>query len=106
MPTYKAAGIKRLTGSDGDLKTVAPWIWVCKGCGFDNDAFARWHITSTDIALEPFPLLKRTNRSKLAHAISFHGFDVRARRVMGNEMPRLSRPSTRRVRGSWRSVRG
>ncbi|MCA1691818.1 MAG: poly-gamma-glutamate hydrolase family protein [Actinobacteria bacterium] len=58
------------------LKAATPWVWTCKGWGLDNDAFARWHITSTDISPESFPFLKRMIRARFTHAISFHGFDI------------------------------
>ncbi len=57
------------------LNPIRPWVWVCKGWGCDDDAFERWHITSTDISPASFPLLRRTMRSPFAHAVSFHGFD-------------------------------
>jgi hypothetical protein len=53
------------------LKAVAPWVWVCKGWSRAGDAFARWHITSTDISPASFPLLKRLIREPFAYAISF-----------------------------------
>lgn len=59
------------------LRAVAPWVWVCKGWSLEDDAFARWHITSTDISPESFPLLKRMISRPFTHAISFHGFDRR-----------------------------
>ena len=58
------------------LKAVAPWAWVCKGWSQESDAFARWHITSTDISAGSFPLLKRMLRAQFTHSISFHGFDL------------------------------
>ena len=58
------------------LKAVSPWVWVCKGWSQEGDAFARWHITSTDISPGSFPLLRRMIRAQFAHAVSFHGFDL------------------------------
>ncbi|HEV2070823.1 MAG TPA: poly-gamma-glutamate hydrolase family protein [Acidimicrobiales bacterium] len=58
------------------LRALAPWVWVCKGWGLNDDAFERWHITSVDISPESFPLLKRMIREPFTHAISFHGFDL------------------------------
>ena len=58
------------------LASVAPWLWMCKGWGVPGQgAFARWHITSTDISPTSFPLLKRMISRPFTHAISFHGFD-------------------------------
>lgn len=57
------------------LGAVAPWVWVCKGWALDEDAYDRWHITSTDLSPESFPRLKRMMRKPFTHAISFHGFD-------------------------------
>ena len=58
------------------LRVAAPWVWVCKGWGLKDDAYERWHITSTDISPESFPLLKRIILEPFTHAISFHGFDL------------------------------
>lgn len=41
----------------------------------DDDAYDRWHITSTDQSPESFPRLRRMMRKPFAHAVSFHGFD-------------------------------
>lgn len=55
--------------------------WRCKGWG-DNTknnpagigAYDRWHITSTDINEESFPLLKSIINRGFTHAVAFHGF--------------------------------
>jgi phage replication-related protein YjqB (UPF0714/DUF867 family) len=49
--------------------------WRCKGYKHDQGAFARWHITSTDIAPVSFPLLASVMSRGFAHAVAFHGFD-------------------------------
>jgi phage replication-related protein YjqB (UPF0714/DUF867 family) len=40
----------------------------------DINAFDHWHITSTDIAVESFPLLGALVARQFPYAISFHGF--------------------------------
>ncbi len=50
---------------------------MCKGFG-DGDgpkgAFDRWHITSTDLNPESFPLLKGIATRKFCYGVAFHGF--------------------------------
>ena len=48
---------------------------MCRGWRPGGGAYARWHITSTDISAESFPLLKKASSGAFAHAVSFHGFD-------------------------------
>lgn len=57
------------------LRSLGAWAWVCKGWGHGTGAFARWHITSTDLSARSFPLLARMLRTPFEHAVSFHGFD-------------------------------
>jgi phage replication-related protein YjqB (UPF0714/DUF867 family) len=57
------------------LRTFGAWAWVCKGWANGGGAFARWHITSTDLSPGSFPLLARMLRTPFAHAVSFHGFN-------------------------------
>ena len=49
-------------------------LWRCKGFK-GEDAFARWHITSTDIHEASFPLLNSVISRGFTYAIAFHGFD-------------------------------
>ena len=51
-------------------------VWLCKGFNKKEDggAFARWHITSTDISEESFPKLKTIYGRQFKFAISFHGW--------------------------------
>ncbi|MCF2149123.1 poly-gamma-glutamate hydrolase family protein [Desmonostoc muscorum LEGE 12446] len=49
--------------------------WLCKGWGDSTiGAYDRWHITSTDINEESFPLLKTIINRGFTHAVAFHGF--------------------------------
>jgi phage replication-related protein YjqB (UPF0714/DUF867 family) len=48
--------------------------WVCKGWRTGGGAHARWHITSTDISEESFPLLQTIAATGFTHAVAFHGF--------------------------------
>ena len=49
-------------------------------------AFARWHITSTDISEASYPLLGRLGRRRFAYAVSFHGM-VEDRVLVGGSGP-------------------
>jgi phage replication-related protein YjqB (UPF0714/DUF867 family) len=48
--------------------------WRCKGFQTGGGAFARWHITSTDISEASFPLLQTISQRRFARAVAFHGF--------------------------------
>ncbi|HET6640732.1 MAG TPA: poly-gamma-glutamate hydrolase family protein [Nitrososphaeraceae archaeon] len=52
-------------------------LWMCKGFNKKEDggAFARWHITSTDISEESFPKLKTIIGRQFKYAIAFHGWN-------------------------------
>jgi phage replication-related protein YjqB (UPF0714/DUF867 family) len=49
-------------------------LWQCKGFKGES-AFARWHITSTDIHEASFPLLNLVIFRGFTYAVAFHGFD-------------------------------
>ena len=49
--------------------------WRCKGWKQGGGAFARWHITSTDIHEASFPGLDSVISRGFAYAVAFHGFD-------------------------------
>jgi phage replication-related protein YjqB (UPF0714/DUF867 family) len=49
-------------------------VWVCKGFGQNNDAFDRWHITSTHINPESFPQLRTIIGRQFEYAVAFHGW--------------------------------
>jgi hypothetical protein len=54
--------------------------WICKGFGDgpgSKGAIARWHITSTDLNPESFPLLKGIATRKFCYGLAFHGFSKR-----------------------------
>lgn len=48
-------------------------VWRCRGFRTGGGAFARWHITSTDINEASFPLLKTIRHRRFAYAVAFHG---------------------------------
>lgn len=50
--------------------------WICKGFNKKEDggAFNRWHITSTDISENSFPMLKTIIERGFEYAVAFHGF--------------------------------
>ena len=49
-------------------------LWRCKGFKGEG-AFARWHITSTDIHEASFPGLNSIISRGFTYAVAFHGFD-------------------------------
>ncbi|HEX6283072.1 MAG TPA: poly-gamma-glutamate hydrolase family protein, partial [Nitrososphaera sp.] len=49
-------------------------VWLCKGFKKGGGAFGRWHITSTDINEESFPMLKTIYGRHFKYAIAFHGW--------------------------------
>ena len=61
--------------------------WRCKGWGANGGAFARWHITSTDIDPTSFPLLGTVASRRFARAVAFHGFDDEAGVLIGGTAP-------------------
>ena len=56
------------------LVAKAVSLWRCKGFKGER-AFARWHITSTDIHEASFPLLNSIISRGFSYAVAFHGFD-------------------------------
>lgn len=56
------------------LVAKAVSLWRCKGFKGER-AFARWHITSTDIHEASFPLLNSIMSRGFSYAVAFHGFD-------------------------------
>lgn len=47
--------------------------WLCRGYAPGGGAYARWHITSTEIDEASFPLLGRVIARRFSHAVAFHG---------------------------------
>lgn len=81
------------SGTDKQAMWVAEFLeakgvsaWMCKGWKPDGGAFARWHITSTDIHRASFPLLNRIADRQFRYAVSFHGFR-RSGIVIGGAAP-------------------
>ena len=61
--------------------------WRAKGWRPDGGAFARWHITSTDIDPACFPLLDSVMSRRFTHAVAFHGFDDEPGVLIGGTAP-------------------
>ena len=61
--------------------------WRCKGWRLPRGAFLRWHITSTDINPDCFPLLSSVMSRRFAHAVAFHGFDDEPGVLIGGTAP-------------------
>ena len=57
------------------LAAKAVSFWRCMGWKDGGGAFARWHITSTDISPASFPRLDSVFARGFAYAVAFHGFD-------------------------------
>lgn len=79
----------------------ASW-WLCKGFGDANKgAHDRWHITSTDVQPECFPLLRAITSRKFCYGVAFHGFQQKkgeADLYIGGAAPRpLKRAIKRRL---------
>ena len=51
-------------------------LWICKGFSSkdEEDAFERWHITSTELSEKSFPKLYAISRQKFEYSIAFHGW--------------------------------
>ena len=64
--------------------------WRCKGWdGGEDEAFLRWHITSTDIDEASFPRLRSVISRGFAHAVAFHGFEDPEILIGGTAPPEL-----------------
>jgi phage replication-related protein YjqB (UPF0714/DUF867 family) len=57
---------------DGQSKDVS--AWRCKGWQDAIGAYDAWHITSTEISTESFPLLNVIKNRGFDYAVSFHGY--------------------------------
>jgi phage replication-related protein YjqB (UPF0714/DUF867 family) len=71
----------------------ASW-WRCRGYRSGGDAFATWHITSTDLDERSFPLLASVMSRHYADAVAFHGFDG-SEVLVGGAAPLALRESIR-----------
>lgn len=60
------------------FSSVGAALWMCKGFSSqgNEDAFERWHITSTEINTESFPKLKTLMEQNLKfdYSVAFHGW--------------------------------
>lgn len=73
----EAEHLRRELASNGYPATT----WMCKGFGDGpgpKGALDRWHITSTDLNPESFPLLKGIATRKFCYGVAFHGFSKRS----------------------------
>jgi phage replication-related protein YjqB (UPF0714/DUF867 family) len=48
--------------------------WQCKGWQDDGGAYDRWHVASTDLHPDSFPLLSSIADRGFQYSVSFHGF--------------------------------
>jgi phage replication-related protein YjqB (UPF0714/DUF867 family) len=63
--------------------------WVCKGFKRGGGAFARWHITSTEISEESFPKLKTIMRRHFEYSVAFHGWGEKSICIGGTIPPTI-----------------
>ena len=61
--------------------------WRAKGWRPDGGAFDRWHITSTELNPDGFPLLASVMSRRFAHAVAFHGFNDEPGVLIGGTAP-------------------
>jgi phage replication-related protein YjqB (UPF0714/DUF867 family) len=56
------------------LGSIRASSWRCKGFSDEHGASRLWHVTSSELHTESFPLLGRISERKFRHAVAFHGF--------------------------------
>jgi phage replication-related protein YjqB (UPF0714/DUF867 family) len=80
--------IERHTDDQAELvrTTLGCSSWRCKGWRPGGGALERWHITSTDIDSDSFPLLRTVAGRRFRQAVAFHGFGGRGV-VVGGAAP-------------------
>jgi len=49
-------------------------LWACKWWGPIGNAYRAWHISSTDLSVHSFPLLRSLSARGFQWALSFHGY--------------------------------
>ncbi|MFC9552317.1 poly-gamma-glutamate hydrolase family protein [Rhodococcus sp. NPDC056960] len=49
-------------------------LWTCKGWRPDGNAYSAWHISSGDLSVHSFPLLRSLAARPFRWAVSFHGY--------------------------------
>ncbi|MCX4247794.1 hypothetical protein [Paraliomyxa miuraensis] len=69
--------------------------WICKGYRQGGGAYARWHITSTDLSPNSFPGLDAIATRGFAYAVSFHGMSSEGVLVGGGAPEDLGSRSSR-----------
>jgi phage replication-related protein YjqB (UPF0714/DUF867 family) len=67
--------------TDRQAETVATALgsgrasaWRCKGFSEAHGASRLWHVTSSELHDDSFPLLRSISQRKFRHAVAFHGF--------------------------------
>ena len=86
--------IEEGTAEEGDriaeqLSPKCVSVWICKGYNKEEDggAYARWHITSTDISGNSFPGLQAIINRQFKYVIAFHGWKHDNSICIGGSMP-------------------
>jgi phage replication-related protein YjqB (UPF0714/DUF867 family) len=69
------------------LRDHSASLWLCRGWRPGGGAFARWHITSTEIHPAGFPLLTSVMSRRFTYAVAFHGFDGPPDVLIGGTAP-------------------
>lgn len=49
-------------------------LWACKGWRPVGNAYRAWHISSSDLSVHSFPLLRTLSARRFQWALSFHGY--------------------------------
>ncbi|RZL76547.1 MAG: hypothetical protein EOP32_28625 [Rhodococcus sp. (in: high G+C Gram-positive bacteria)] len=49
-------------------------LWTCKGWRQGGHAYTAWHISSSDLSVHSFPLLRHLAARRFRWAVSFHGY--------------------------------
>ncbi|MBA8963505.1 poly-gamma-glutamate hydrolase family protein [Rhodococcus opacus] len=49
-------------------------LWACKGWRPVGNAYRAWHISSSDLSVHSFPLLRSLSARRFQWALSFHGY--------------------------------
>lgn len=57
-----------------ELAAYEPTVWVCEGYVDGGGAYSTWHIPSTEISTNSFPLLAEVDQQSYEWVVSFHGF--------------------------------
>nr|GLK36501.1 hypothetical protein GCM10017611_33580 [Rhodococcus wratislaviensis] len=58
----------------GSLGSCDSTLWACKGWRPVGNAYRAWHISSSDLSVHSFPLLRSLSARRFQWALSFHGY--------------------------------